>query len=611
MMYARAIFVLLFVSYAYFYQAGGWNQNSRFALVRAITSEHSVRIDPFQKATGDKAFFEGHYYSDKAPGLALTAVPIVAIARLFMALGGDDPESYGGIAFLSYLSTVLTVGLLTAAAGVSLFHVCTELGATRTAALFAALSFGLATPIWALATLFIGHALSAACLVFAFSAAVRIGRADESADSRLGAIVGLGAGWATVSEFPAAVPAALLAGLAVVHAWPLGRARAVRVLGALAGGALACVAVLMAFQYLCFGSPFHLAYSSEQGYESMRQGVFGIGVPRMMRLRQILFGQYRGLLPLAPELAVAPIGLAALLFKGDRHRRAALVAGVIGVYYVLLNAGYTYWEGGWSYGPRHLTPGIPFFCVGLAILWTQAPAIVRAALAALSVWGTALSLVAVATTATPPAEFAHPLRDLLLPAFRDGDLALTTQRFTDSGTNVGAWRHHIEPKAAFNLGMKIGLDGHASLIPLALVWLGCGAYFIAGGRAPYGSSRPQPAHDEPQPPPAPPGASSMPVIAEGRKYFLRRSRIGARIRVWVESAHPHGLRVGERPREGPSQIETPDALVDTDGPNAIVQVPELIVPAEKSWIWKQHRSARNARRARPFDELREQPECLA
>ena len=285
----RVIFVLLFASYAYFYEAGGWNQNSRFALVRAITNEHSVRIDPFQKATGDKAFFEGHYYSDKAPGLALTAVPIVAVARPFMALGGDDPESYGGIAFLSYLSTVLTVGLLTAAAGVSLFHVCTELGATRTAALFAALSFGLATPIWALATLFIGHALSAACLVFAFTAAVRIGRADESADRRLGAIVGLGAGWATVSEFPAAVPAVLLAGLAVVHAWPLGRARAVRVLGALAGGALACAAVLMAFQYVCFGSPFHLAYSSEQGYESMRQGVFGIGVPRMMRLRQILF----------------------------------------------------------------------------------------------------------------------------------------------------------------------------------------------------------------------------------------------------------------------------------------------------------------------------------
>jgi len=568
--FSKAIFILLFASYAYFYEAGGWNQNSRFALVRAITSEHSVRIDPFQKATGDKAFFEGHYYSDKAPGLALTAVPIVAVARPFMALGGDDPESVGGVAFLSYLSTVFTVGLLTAAAGVSLFHLCMELGATRTAALFAALSFGLATPIWALATLFIGHALSAACLVFAFAAAMRIGRTGESADRRLGAIVGLGAGWATVSEFPAAVPAVLLAGLSLVHAWPLGRARALRVLGALGGGAFACAAVLMAFQYACFGSPFHLAYSSEQGYESMRHGIFGIGLPRLGPLRQILFGEYRGLLPLAPELAVAPIGLAILLFKSDRHKRAALIAGAIGVYYVLLNAGYTYWEGGWSYGPRHLAPGIPFFCVGLAIVWTEAPAIVRAGLAALSVWGAALSIVAVATMATPPVQFTRPVRELLLPAFRDGDLALTTQRFTDIRTDIDAWRRHVEPKAAFNLGMKIGLHGHASLIPLALVWLGCGVYLVTGGRTAHGSGRRQPTYDDPQPPPAGPGASSMPVHTEGREYFLRGSGIGARIRVWIESAHPHGLRVAERRRKRCSQIETPDALFDTDGPNAIV-----------------------------------------
>ena len=74
----RSLFVLLFVSFAYFYQAGGWNQNSRFDLVRAITNEHTLNIDPFSHSTGDKAFFEGHYYSDKAPGLALTAVPLVA-----------------------------------------------------------------------------------------------------------------------------------------------------------------------------------------------------------------------------------------------------------------------------------------------------------------------------------------------------------------------------------------------------------------------------------------------------------------------------------------------------------------------------------------------------
>ena len=64
----------LIVSYAYFYQAGGWNQNSRFAMVRAIIERHTLQIDAYQLHTQDRAFWEGHYYSDKAPGAALLAL---------------------------------------------------------------------------------------------------------------------------------------------------------------------------------------------------------------------------------------------------------------------------------------------------------------------------------------------------------------------------------------------------------------------------------------------------------------------------------------------------------------------------------------------------------
>ncbi|OLD54938.1 MAG: hypothetical protein AUI64_04210 [Acidobacteria bacterium 13_1_40CM_2_64_6] len=170
-----ALFLLLFASYAYFYQAGGWNQNSRFNLVRAITNDRSLQVDPYHRSTGDQALFDGHYYSDKAPGLSFAALPIVAIARVVLHARGGDAESYEGIALLSWLATVFTAGLFTALAAVTLFNLCLELDATPSGALFAALTFGLATPMWPLATLFIGHAFSAACLVFAFAAATRIG----------------------------------------------------------------------------------------------------------------------------------------------------------------------------------------------------------------------------------------------------------------------------------------------------------------------------------------------------------------------------------------------------------------------------------------------------
>src|SRR5262249_57538468 len=73
-------YLALFVTFAWFYQAGGWNQNSRFDLVRAIVDEGTLRIDDYHRNTGDKARWNGHYDSDKAPGLALAAVPAVAPA---------------------------------------------------------------------------------------------------------------------------------------------------------------------------------------------------------------------------------------------------------------------------------------------------------------------------------------------------------------------------------------------------------------------------------------------------------------------------------------------------------------------------------------------------
>src|SRR4029077_2554376 len=140
--------------------------------------------------------------------------------------------------------TVFTVGLLTAVAGVVLYDLAIELGASTGGALFAATAFGLATPMWTLATLFIGHAMSAAGLLFAFAATARIGRdRDLRSNLKLAAAAGVSAGWATVAEFPAAIPAVIIALWACWRAWPLRREECLRVVTALALSALGCAAV--------------------------------------------------------------------------------------------------------------------------------------------------------------------------------------------------------------------------------------------------------------------------------------------------------------------------------------------------------------------------------
>src|SRR6516164_3054864 len=74
----------LFLSYAYFYEGGGWNQNTRFDLVRAVVEDRTVRIDVYHENTLDKSHVGTHYYMDKAPGASLVAVPAVGLVRAVM-----------------------------------------------------------------------------------------------------------------------------------------------------------------------------------------------------------------------------------------------------------------------------------------------------------------------------------------------------------------------------------------------------------------------------------------------------------------------------------------------------------------------------------------------
>src|SRR5215467_1756570 len=167
--------VASFLSFIYFYKGGGWNQNSRFDLLRAILERHTLTIDAYHENTEDKAHFQGHYYSDKAPGLVFLAVPFALATRAGMRIVGLDPESARGEYALSYVAIAAAVALPTALAGVCLFFLGLRFRADETGAAFAVVVMSIGTPILAYASLFWAHALVGACLLFAFAAAVKLG----------------------------------------------------------------------------------------------------------------------------------------------------------------------------------------------------------------------------------------------------------------------------------------------------------------------------------------------------------------------------------------------------------------------------------------------------
>jgi hypothetical protein len=144
----------LILTYSLFLQdAKNDNIVSRESLTLSIVQDGALSIDRFQKFTIDKAFFRGRFYSDKAPGMAILAIPPVYAARFALkTLGRDGPVIEKGeltryYSFYVYVSTLLTSGLFTAAAATMLYLTARRLGATQVGALFGALSYGLATPV--------------------------------------------------------------------------------------------------------------------------------------------------------------------------------------------------------------------------------------------------------------------------------------------------------------------------------------------------------------------------------------------------------------------------------------------------------------------------------
>ena len=448
---AALIAATLFASYFYFYQGTGWNQNSHFDLARVLLEQHTVSIDRYQRGTGDKAFYNGHYYSDKAPGLSLLSLPAVSAA---VPLAAELHVRGARVADVQlYLATVFTCSLAIALAATVMFFVLLEWNFEPGAAAFAAVVLGLGTPMWVYATEFWGHALASACLVFAFAAADRLRSSSVPGRSALlAAFVGLSAGWAVVSEYPAAIPAVLIGMMALIYCWRSlpNKKSFLFAAAALCFTAGLCLAVILAYQQAAFGSPFRLGYEYVVNYQdTLHHGALGVTYPKLHPLLALLFGKRCGLLLFTPVLAAAPLGFY-LLWRAGAPRLSLGVSAGIALYYVLFNASYLHWQAGASFGPRYLSPGLPFACLLLAPVWQRARPALKAVLTAAASFGVAVALAGATSFSMISESIGFSIREALR--------ALARGQLYQKG---GAW----------NLGSLAGLHGWEVLFPLLAMWL--------------------------------------------------------------------------------------------------------------------------------------------
>jgi hypothetical protein len=459
------LFVTLLVAFAYTPPRWqDWNQNSRFNLTRAIVENGSVRIDEYVANTGDYAKLNGHYYTDKAPGLSLMAVPVYALTNLAGPIGLDwlaqrlsasaaftdtlNPDGQGtseervAAALALYIATLVCVALPAAVMLVLLAKIIERLAGCRTAALLATLAIGLATPVFSYAQAFYGHIPAAACIVGAFALLAL------SDDARLSTarLLGVGAllGGAVVIEYPAA-----LAGIPVAL-WAVQRAGGRAALLGIAG-ALPVLAILAAYDLTAFGTPLPIGYEhSELWQEQHEVGFMSLTYPRLETIWGLSFSPFRGLFYLAPVLLLALPGIW-LSLRSTTQRIPVLVATSSFALMFLFASASAMWWGGFAVGPRYLLPGLPLLAIPLGVVLARVNAAslphrlvglaafaILATVSALHVWATTL-----AGQSFPPDTTRRPLTDYVLPALQDGNVAR-------------------------NLGMALHLRGVASLMPLLI-----------------------------------------------------------------------------------------------------------------------------------------------
>jgi hypothetical protein len=102
----------------------------------------------------------------------------------------------------------------------------------------------------------------------------------------------------------------------------------------------------------------------------VNNGLFGIGVPKVLGYASILFCP-RGLIALTPIVLMAAVGVV-LMYRRGLKAEALTIFGVALIYWTYV-AGYIWPVGGAVPGPRYMIPMLPFIGLGLPFAWKRLP----------------------------------------------------------------------------------------------------------------------------------------------------------------------------------------------------------------------------------------------
>jgi len=446
------LFCILMFCYSYVHQGMGWNQNSRLDLLHALFVHKTFKIDAYHENTGDKSIQDGHYYSDKAPGIVFLALPAFAVSIAILRSLDVPLDSAKGWLASSWITTVGSVGLITALGGVAMFaFLCRLVG--QCYAFVTTLVVFLGAAPFPYATMLFSHAavIGLICIaLWAISDEITppaTGK-DQATGYRLPSdisplqsdgrwIEGEGNGARGPGSDQCPTPsvkryllAGLCCGLAIASEYTAATAAGGVLLLAFLSGpkrafclALAAVPALLlipAYNWACFGSAIAFGYHhlARPEFQGMNNGLFGITFPpKASSAYLILLSPARGLFFWTPFLVMSFFGFKEFFAISRKLFSISCLAIVL---QVICISGYYMPSGGAALGPRHLAPILPFASIAAALGLRRFPNLG----ALLGFYSIIFSGIGTLITAMPP-DHRDPLLAFYLPRLFAGEFAKT------------------------------------------------------------------------------------------------------------------------------------------------------------------------------------------
>ena len=408
-------------------------------------------LDPYAGInTDDWSFYNGNFYSNKAPGTILLGIPVYFVIANIQKLFGLD-LNFPPIAYLNIYLINVFISVLPLAFASVCFYRLMSCFTKKNLELTLLLIF--CTPLVPYSTSLWGHCTSCSFLIIGAYFLIKSKYKKDYFYS------GLFLAFACSVDY--------FAILAVVTILIFGILKKTSSITSLILGGSVPIFLTLWYHYVCFGNIFATSttYTNETFLDkNLFLGMFG--VPNFEVLGILLMHPTKGVLSIVPIFILSFFALA--VKKNKAILFLCLTCYFVSFSYFLWNSSFNGWHAGATVFFRYLIITSPFMVILLTPL-INIKNIILKLLTLLLAMLSALNIFVITSVSTiPHFNSSNPLYGLLYPLFFKGELSYVKSYIRNAWVNPEEYKEYLHI-SSWNIGQLLGLDGLYSLIPLLLV----------------------------------------------------------------------------------------------------------------------------------------------